>query len=80
MRGRAGCRTRTGVPQRRAAETAAARCAAQWVTGVRGGQLQTLGVQADEWTVYASKSLRVTFERLEAGRKQLIEASHHYGD
>ncbi len=41
---------------------------------------QLSGKQAGEWTIYASKSLRVTFERLEAGRKRLLEASHHYGD
>ena len=38
------------------------------------------GQQAGLWTAYASKSLRITFERMEGGRKRLMEASHHYGD
>jgi len=41
---------------------------------------QLKGQQAGTWAVYASKSLRITFERLEGGRKRLLEASHHYGD
>lgn len=41
---------------------------------------QLKGQQAGLWTAYASKSLRITFERLEGGRKRLIEASQHYGD
>jgi len=41
---------------------------------------QLRGQQAGLWTAYASKSLRITFERLEGGRKRLIEASQHYGD
>jgi hypothetical protein len=38
------------------------------------------GADANLWTAYASRSLRMTFERLDGGRKRLIEASHHYGD
>lgn len=38
------------------------------------------GQKLGAWTAYASKSLRVTFERLEGGRKRLIAASQHYGD
>ena len=41
-------------------------------------QLEGKGVGT--WTAYASRSLRVTFERLVGGRKRLIEASQHYGD
>lgn len=41
---------------------------------------QLKGQQAGLWTAYASKSLRITFERREGGRKRLIEASQHYGD
>lgn len=41
---------------------------------------QLKGQQASLWTAYASKSLRITFERREGGRKRLIEASQHYGD
>ncbi len=38
------------------------------------------GKAAGLWSAYASKSLRITFERLEGGNKRLLEASHHYGD
>lgn len=38
------------------------------------------GTEAGLWTAYASRGLRITFERLEGGRKRLIEASYHYGD
>ena len=38
------------------------------------------GKRIGEWTVYASKSLRITFERLDDGRKRLLEVSQHYGD
>lgn len=38
------------------------------------------GQQAGLWTVYASKGLRITFQRLDDDKKRLIEASHHYGD
>ncbi len=41
---------------------------------------QLKGKGAGVWTAYASKSLRITFRRLEAGRKELLECSHHYGD
>jgi hypothetical protein len=41
---------------------------------------QLKGQQAGTWAAYASKGLRITFERLESGRKRLIAASHHYGD
>lgn len=32
------------------------------------------------WAVYASQGLRVTFVRLEGGRKLLQTCSQHYGD
>ncbi len=41
---------------------------------------QLKGQQAGVWTAYATKSLRITFERLEGNRKRLVGASHHYGD
>ncbi len=41
---------------------------------------QLKGQQAGVWTAYATKSLRITFERLEGSRKRLVGASHHYGD
>ncbi len=41
---------------------------------------QLKGQQAGTWTAYATRSLRVTFARLDDGRKRLLEASHHYGD
>jgi hypothetical protein len=41
---------------------------------------QLSGQQAGLWTAYASRSLRITFERLEGGAKRLVESSHHYGD
>ncbi len=41
---------------------------------------QLKGPQAGAWTAYATRSLRVTFARLDGGRKRLLEASHHYGD
>ncbi len=41
---------------------------------------QLKGQQAGTWTAYATKKLRITFERLEDGRKRLLEANQHYGD
>lgn len=41
---------------------------------------QLKGDLAGFWAAYASKSLRITFRRLDSGRKELVEASHHYGD
>ncbi len=41
---------------------------------------QLKGDQAGLWAAYASKSLRITFRRLDSGRKELVEASQHYGD
>jgi len=41
---------------------------------------QLSGKQAGTWTAYATKKLRITFERLEGGRKRLLEANQHYGD
>jgi mRNA-degrading endonuclease YafQ of YafQ-DinJ toxin-antitoxin module len=32
------------------------------------------------WSAAASKSLRITFEQLGAGRKLLLACSPHYGD
>jgi len=41
---------------------------------------QLKGQQAGVWTAYATKSLRITFERLAGSRKRLVGASHHYRD
>ncbi len=39
------------------------------------------GNAAGQWSAAASKSLRITFERLEQGRgKRILGCSHHYGD
>jgi hypothetical protein len=38
------------------------------------------GQQAGTWTAYASRNLRITFERIEGGRKRLRDVSQHYGD
>lgn len=38
------------------------------------------GSRTGVWSASASKSLRVTFLRLESGRKLLVDCSHHYGD
>ena len=41
---------------------------------------QLTGQQAGIWTAYASRNLRITFERIDGGRKRLREVSQHYGD
>jgi mRNA-degrading endonuclease YafQ of YafQ-DinJ toxin-antitoxin module len=41
---------------------------------------QLKGQQAGSWTAYASRNLRIIFRRLDGGRKELLEASQHYGD
>ena len=39
------------------------------------------GNAAGQWSAAPSKSLRITFERLEQGRgKRILGCSHHYGD
>ena len=38
------------------------------------------GARAGQWSASASKGLRIIFERLEEGRKLLLECDHHYGD
>ncbi len=38
------------------------------------------GSRAGLWSASASRSLRITFLRLEDGRKLLVECSQHYGD
>ena len=38
------------------------------------------GSRTGLWTASASKSLRITFLRLEAGRKLLVECSQYCGD
>ncbi len=38
------------------------------------------GEDAGLWSASASNSLRITFERLDGGRKRIIGCSHHYGD
>lgn len=41
---------------------------------------QLKGKEAGLWAAYATKSLRITFRRLDGGRKELDAASQHYGD
>jgi hypothetical protein len=41
---------------------------------------QLKGKETGQWVAYATKGLRITFIRLDDGRKELKEASHHYGD
>jgi hypothetical protein len=41
---------------------------------------QLKGSRAGLWSASASRSLRITFLRLEGGRKLLVECSQHYGD
>jgi len=41
---------------------------------------QLKGKEAGLWAAYATKSLRITFRRLDNGRKELDRASHHYGN
>ncbi|HET8627819.1 MAG TPA: hypothetical protein VFL91_10390 [Thermomicrobiales bacterium] len=41
---------------------------------------QLRGDLAGLWSASASRSLRLTFERLDGGRKRLIAYSRHYGD
>lgn len=41
------------------------------------------GPLAGQWVAYASTgraALRVTFKRLSGGRKEILDASRHYGD
>ena len=38
------------------------------------------GDREGQWSASASDSLRITFERLPDGRKQLLACSKHYGD
>jgi mRNA-degrading endonuclease YafQ of YafQ-DinJ toxin-antitoxin module len=38
------------------------------------------GSDKGTWTAYATRSVRITFERLEGGRKLLLSCSQHYGD
>jgi mRNA-degrading endonuclease YafQ of YafQ-DinJ toxin-antitoxin module len=38
------------------------------------------GDLAGLWSASASRSLRITFERLDDGRKRLLACSRHYGD
>ena len=40
---------------------------------------QLRGSRAGLWSASASRSLRITFLRLEGGRKLLVECSQHYG-
>ena len=39
-----------------------------------------LGNMAGSWSASASRSLRIVFERLDDGGKQLISCSHHYDE
>jgi mRNA-degrading endonuclease YafQ of YafQ-DinJ toxin-antitoxin module len=36
------------------------------------------GEMQGTWSASASDEIRITFERLESGRKRLISATHHY--
>jgi mRNA-degrading endonuclease YafQ of YafQ-DinJ toxin-antitoxin module len=45
---------------------------------LRVHQLQ--GSRDGLWSASASRSLRITFERLEGRRKLLLQCSQHYGD
>ncbi len=38
------------------------------------------GKATGQWSASASKSLRITLERLDEGRKRILGCSHHYGD
>lgn len=38
------------------------------------------GSRVGLWSASASRSLRITFLRLEGGRKLVVECSQHYGD
>jgi len=38
------------------------------------------GSQAGLWSASASRSLRISFLRLDRGRKRMLECSQHYGD
>jgi hypothetical protein len=38
------------------------------------------GSQAGLWSASASRSLRISFLRLDRGRKLMLECSQHYGD
>jgi len=41
---------------------------------------QLRGDREGSWSVSASRSLRMTFERRGGGRKRLLTCSRHYGD
>jgi hypothetical protein len=41
---------------------------------------QMKGKREGEWTASASDELRITFERLDGGRKRLLSVSRHYND
>ncbi len=41
---------------------------------------QMKGTRTGLWSASASKSLRMTFLRLDGGRKLLVECNQHYGD
>jgi mRNA-degrading endonuclease YafQ of YafQ-DinJ toxin-antitoxin module len=41
---------------------------------------QLRGSRTGLWSASASHDLRITFLRLDGGRKLLVECSHHYGD
>lgn len=59
------------------------RALAQLDADERTGSLRVHEMQgkaAGEWSASASKSLRITFERLEHGQKRILGCSHHYGD
>lgn len=38
------------------------------------------GDREGSWSASASRSLRMTFERLDGGRKRMLTCSRHYGD
>lgn len=59
------------------------RALAQLDADERTGSLRVHALQGKEdgqWSASASKSLRITFERLGEGRKRILGCSPHYGD
>lgn len=41
---------------------------------------QLHGDKEGQWSASASRSLRITFERMSDGRKRMVECSRHYND
>lgn len=64
--------------QRRVLRALARLDADEKASSLRVHELQ--GKLAGQWSASVSKSLRITFERLDKGRKRILGCSHHYGD